>query len=152
MDVIFFVWKKKTKFLGIQHNNPWNNLHQFVFFSFSFWDRRDVCYFSFCELEVFFFSTFDIKLGYFAVKKNKLILKCKIKTKLYILGESAIKMRIPLTISGVRLQFTDLAYSCGFRNSSILLNMYLIYCLWILQTVPDSAKTLQISQDFLFLE
>ena len=50
-------------------------------------------------------------------------------------------MRIPLTICGFHLQFADSADSCGFCNSSTQLYTCLIICLWIPQTVLDSAKT-----------
>ena len=48
-------------------------------------------------------------------------------------------MRIPLTICGFRLQLAasvtgdQTFYSCGFRNSLILLNTYSIFCSWIPQ-------------------
>ena len=43
-------------------------------------------------------------------------------------------MRIPLTICGIRLQFSDSTYSCGFRDSLILKNLFIIICSWIPQT------------------
>ena len=48
-------------------------------------------------------------------------------------------MRTPLTICGLRLQFADSAYSCGFRYKLTLLKACVIACLWISQTVSDSA-------------
>ena len=43
-------------------------------------------------------------------------------------------MRIPLTICGIRSQCADFTYSCGFRDSLSLLNIYIIICSWIPQT------------------
>ena len=50
-------------------------------------------------------------------------------------------MRIPLKKSGLGLEFTILAYSCGFSNSSILLYTWFTICLWIPQTVPNFANS-----------
>ena len=49
-------------------------------------------------------------------------------------------IRIPLTICGFRIQFADFTYGCGFHNSLSLVNTYVVICLWIPQTVPDSAN------------
>ena len=64
-------------------------------------------------------------------------------------------MRIPLTICGFRLQFVESSYNfrilltiCGFQDSLILLNTYIIICLWISQTVPDSANFVADSTKF----
>ena len=40
----------------------------------------------------------------------------------------------------IRLEFADSTYKCRFHDSLSLLNTYIIVCLWIPQTVPDSVN------------
>ena len=39
-------------------------------------------------------------------------------------------MRIPLTVCGLRSQFADFTYSCGFHDNLSLLNISIMICLW----------------------
>ena len=55
-------------------------------------------------------------------------------------ADSAFNLRNPLTVCGFHLPFADYTYSCGFLDSFNLLNAYIIICLWIPQTVPESAN------------
>ena len=49
-------------------------------------------------------------------------------------ADLAYKLRNPLTIYAFRLQFADSTYSCGFRDSFSLLNIYIKIRPWIPQT------------------
>ena len=60
----------------------------------------------------------------------------------------AYKLQNPLTICGFVLQFAGFTYSCGFHFSLSLLKSYIMICLWIPQTVPNSAIFLQFPQFF----
>ena len=97
------------------------------------------------------YSLNDIKKFWqkWLVKKSKFVWRKKThpSTNIPLLSYRTLeqlqgnKMRIPLKKSGLGLEFTILAYSCGFSNSSILLYTWFTICLWIPQTVPNFANS-----------